>query len=230
MASEKNTEVKAAYIIMTAAVLAVVVPLLVFKNLISVFIIYHIGICLLMPFFDLMILRNMSLKKTLTYLGFESGDNKKPLISGFITGSLFFISMIISFYIFKDFFDQSSVEESLTRWGVDQNSKILIFTGMVIFNGAVEEVFWRGYVYAKLKVRLSKNTLIMIITVFYTSYHMATVFSFFGISFFSIAIIISVFFAGLIWGWQRYTYGSVFAPLIGHSLATAGYMTLYFLM
>ena len=101
---------------------------------------------------------------------------------------------------------------------------------MVIFNGFVEEIFWRGYTFGKLGKHLNKWYTIVVITVFYTSYHLATILTFFNISYLSIQMVFFVAIAGFIWGWMKYFFNNLWASAIGHTFATIGYMSIYLLL
>jgi membrane protease YdiL (CAAX protease family) len=98
---------------------------------------------------------------------------------------------------------------------------------LVLFNGFVEEVFWRGYCMGRLKGAVGSITAILVTAVFYASYHIVTLFSFFGVSVLSISLVLVVFSGGLLWGRMRNYFGNLWAPAIGHMLATAGYMTIF---
>ncbi len=132
--------------------------------------------------------------------------------------------------LLKDKFLSSDIAVSLEQWGISQNLKWIIFILMVLFNGIVEEIFWRGYTYEKIKNHLNKWLAIFVVTSFYTSYHLATVLTFFKVSYLGFQIVLFIFIAGLIWGWMRYRFNNIWASAIGHTLATIGYMTVYLLI
>ncbi|MGI6669777.1 MAG: CPBP family intramembrane glutamic endopeptidase [Acetivibrionales bacterium] len=104
----------------------------------------------------------------------------------------------------KDMFLAADIAGSLEQWGVSGEIKWLVFIVMVLFNGVVEEVFWRGYTYEKIGDRLNKWLAALIVTLLYTSYHLATILAFFKLSYISLLIILFVFAAGFIWGCMRY--------------------------
>ena len=217
-------------IIMTIASLSVIFPLIIFKNLIVVFVLYYLIICMAVPMIDLLIYKKMSFKDSLNYLGFSNLNIKKSVLIGFVHGIIFFSITLIGFFIFKDTFISSDVVKSLVSWGIANSDKWIIFLLMVMFNGIIEEVFWRGYTFGKLNQVSGQWLKILLVTAFYTSYHLATILTFFHLSLISIQMILAVFIAGALWGWMRGKYGNTWASTIGHALATLGYMVVYLLI
>lgn len=226
----RKFEIGLVYSIMALASLSVVIPLTVFKNVAVVFIIYYLGMCLTVPIIDLIIIRKMSFKDFIQFLGFRKGNRGNSILVGVGHGFIFFAFTIVGFFIFKNFFISSDIFKSLTGWGISAASKWTVFFLMILFNGIVEEIFWRGYALGKLKIHLGQWLTIAIVTIFYTSYHLATVLTFFSISYLSIQIVLFIFIAGLVWGWMRFFYNNLWASVIGHTLVTIGYMSIYLLL
>lgn len=215
---------------MSLASLSVIVPLAVYRNLAAVFFLYYIGMCIAVPLIDLLIIKKLSFSKTASYLGFSKANIKSSVLAGMFHGFVFLSFTIGSFIVLKDVFLASDIAVSLEQWGASGNVKWIIFFLMVLFNGVVEEIFWRGYTYANIGNQLSKWVAIFTVTLFYTSYHLATVLSFFGFSYIGLQIIVFIFIAGFVWGWMRYYYKNIWASAIGHTLTTIGYMTVYLLL
>mgnify|MGYP000849114028 FL=1 len=204
-------------IIMSLASLSVVIPLAVFRNLTAVFLLYHAGMCTALPVIDLLIIRKLSLSEAVSYLGFSKTNVKNSVLAGLLHGFVFLSLTIGGFFMLEDVFSASDIAVSLEQWGVSREMKWIIFAIMVLFNGIVEEVFWRGYTYANIGNKLKKWAAIFVVTLFYTSYHLATVLSFFGFSYIGLQIILFIFIAGLIWGWMRYHFKNIWASVIGHT-------------
>jgi len=217
-------------LVMALASLSVIIPLVIFENVIAVFILYYIGMCLIVPFVDLILIRRIGLNDAIRLLGFAKANIKISLFVGLLHGITIFVFTICGFVIFEEVFVTSDIATSLEQWGVSENIRWIIFILMVLFNGIVEEIFWRGYTYGKIRNQLNKWFAIFIVTFFYSSYHLATVFTFFKISYISIQIVLFIFAAGLIWGWMRYRFNNIWASVIGHTLVTIGYMTIYLLL
>lgn len=217
-------------IIMALASLSVIIPLTILKNVIIVFVLYYLGICIAVPMIDLLVFKKLSFKDSLNFLGFSKANSRKSVLIGFAHGIMFFIITVGGFFIFKDAFVSSDVVKSLSNWGITGSDKWIVFLLMVLFNGIIEEVFWRGYTFSKIDSVLSQWPKIVLVTAFYTSYHLATILTFFNLSLISVQMILAVFIAGLVWGWMRINYRNSWASTIGHALATFGYMLVYILI
>lgn len=218
------------FIIMSLASLSVIVPIAIYRNLIAVFVLYYIGMCLVVPFVDLVLIKRLSLSEVRGYLGLSNVNIKSSILVGLLHGLILLSFTIGGFFVLKDTFLASDINASLEQWGASQDNKWVIFIIMVLFNGMVEEIFWRGYTFGKIGNQLNKWLAIFLVTLFYTSYHLATVLAFFKISYIGLQIIEFIFIAGFIWGWMRYRYKNIWASTIGHTLITIGYMTIYLLL
>jgi membrane protease YdiL (CAAX protease family) len=218
------------FIIMSLASLSVIVPIAIYRNLIAVFVLYYIGMCLVVPFVDLVLIKRLSLSEVRGYLGLSNVNIKSSILVGLLHGLILLSFTIGGFFVLKDTFLASDINASLEQWGASQDNKWVIFIIMVLFNGMVEEIFWRGYTFGKIGNQLNKWLAIFLVTLFYTSYHLATVLAFFKISYIGLQIIVFIFIAGFIWGWMRYRYKNIWASTIGHTLITIGYMTIYLLL
>ncbi|MFH1649474.1 MAG: CPBP family intramembrane glutamic endopeptidase [Candidatus Woesearchaeota archaeon] len=208
--------------IMLLAVLSVVLPLLVLENVYITFILYYGIMSILVPFLDLKIASKLSWQTFLNQLGFR---NNRGLKVGFLHGIALYILILASYFVLRSVVDTSSVLSTVASWG--GTNKILVFFLVILFNGFVEELFWRGYCLGRIGMKWSS---VVIVTLFYASYHFATIFSFFGITGFSVILVFSIAAAGLLWGWMRMHYNSSWPSTIGHVLATAGYMTVFILL
>lgn len=217
-------------IIMSLASLSVIISLAIYRNLIAVFLLYYIGMCIVVPFIDLVIIKKLSLTDVIIYLGFKKDNFRSSILIGLLHGFVFLSFTIGGFFVLKDMFLTSDIAVSLEQWGASREIKWVVFIVMVLFNGVVEEIFWRGYTYGKIRDQLNRWLATFIVTLFYTSYHLATVLAFFKISYIGLQIILFIFVAGFIWGWMRYHYKNIWASTIGHTLATIGYMTIYLLL
>lgn len=227
---DKKKEVCAAFIIMILASLSVIIPLTVFNNLLLVFIIYYLVICLTVPLIDLLIVKRLSFSESLQYLGFANDNKGKSVAIGLLHGIAILAFTIGGFFIFYDFFISGNIAMTLRSWGVGYEAKWLIFLLMILFNGIIEEVFWRGYLYEKFRDSFNRWFVIIVVSLFYMSYHLATVLTFFSVSYMSILMVLFILIAGLFWGLMRYYLKNIWASVLGHTFATIGYMVIYLLI
>lgn len=152
----KTWDIRFAFLIMFLASLSVIIPLTVFNNLLLVFIVYYLVICLTVPLIDLLLIKRLSFSESMQFLGFTNNNRNKSIITGLIHGIVIFALTIGGFYIFYDFFSSGNIINTLKSWGVKEGDKWLIFLLMILFNGIIEEVFWRGYLYEKFRDHFSK--------------------------------------------------------------------------
>jgi membrane protease YdiL (CAAX protease family) len=226
----RNANLIPVYGLMAAAPLTVVVGLVVFRSIFLVFLAYHITVALLLPLLDSILLRRFTLKEHLRFIGLLP---EKP-IAGIIAGTVCAFVMgggtVLGFILWGDFFlAHNDVVDAIARWGVSSNAILYMMGFMVLYNGAGEELFWRGYAQRRLQERYKPGTAIFIAALFYTGYHPLTVYTFFGSLPVAAFITFMVFFAGLVWGWLRYRFDSVWPAVLGHIGATAGYMVIYWI-
>ncbi len=227
---KKAKEISTAFFIMILASLAVIIPLTVFNNLLLVFIFYYLAICLVVPLIDLLVVKRRPINECLQFLGFTDENKKRAIVFGILHGMAILGFTTGGFFVFRDFFMSGDIATTLRSWGVGDEAKLLIFLLMVLFNGMIEEVFWRGYLYEKFGDYFSRWFIIIVVSLFYMSYHLATVLRFFSLSFMSILMVLFIFIAGLFWGWMRYYFKNIWASVLGHTLATVGYMVVYLLV
>lgn len=225
--SNKRKELYYIGTVMLAASLSVIIPLTLFENVAVVFVLYYLVMCIAVPIADLIILKRLNFIGFLRLIGFTKTSIKNSLLIGFGHGFIFFSLTIGGFLIFKSAFINNDIVKILARWGISNNNKWIVFILMVLFNGIVEEVFWRGYTFAKIKDCMNKWLAIGLVTLFYTSYHLTTILAFLGFSYLSLQIISAIFIAGLVWGWMRFYFNSIWASTIGHTLTTLGYMIVF---
>jgi uncharacterized protein len=202
----------------------------VLKNVLLTFLIYYFLCCLGIPVISLLVVKKRKLSDLPASVGFTP-PGRGQLALGIIHGLLIYAAMLAAYFILRDKVDLNAVMKSVSGWGMPRSGKLLIFVIMVIFNGLVEEVFWRGYCIGRLLPAMKAVPAVILVSLFYTSYHTVTILSFFGVTVLGVTLVLVVLSAGLIWGWMRVK-GSqtLWAPAIGHMLATAGYMTIFLLI
>jgi len=216
-------------IIMFLAAFSVSFCLLVLHNVMLTFIAYYFICCISIPIIDLVFIKKQKFSGYLKFIGF-SLKPLRSIITGIAHGLVIYFLMLGVYFYLKDKVDLNNVLKSVQEWGMPNSGRWIIFFIVVLFNGLVEEVFWRGYCFTELRESLSAVPAIMITTIFYTSYHLVTLFSFFGPSVLGISLVITVFSAGILWGILRNYFNDLWAPAIGHILATCGYMTIFMML
>ena len=216
--------------IMFFASFSVYFTLIFLHNVFLTFAIYYFICCIGIPITDVMIVQRKNIGELLRIIGFIWEKREKSLLVGILHGLAIYGLMLFAYFILKDKVDLGYVVKSVQQWGMPHSGKWVIFIILVVFNGLVEEIFWRGYCFGRLKQKMKGWQAIVIVTIFYVSYHFITLISFFNISVLSVSLILVVCFAGIIWGWMRNYFDNLWAPAAGHVLATCGYMTIFMLL
>ena len=90
-----------------------------------------------------------------------------------------FIGIVWGFRLFDHIFlADNTVSKSIGSWGIEKQNLIFLFLFMVLFNGAAEELFWRGYIHKRLEPVKNRFAAISIASFFYASYHSFTLYNF----------------------------------------------------
>ncbi len=196
----------------------ILIGLTFFENVPLTFILFY-GWLLLIPMLNGKkksgsLLKNMPNKKQAVIAGLFSGFVSCAAILGVVT---LFIHYII---------DLSSLQKLLDEWGFTGNQLIWLILILIIINPILEELYWRDFMYKILLGRFSVVTSILITSSLYSLYHFLSVIPMFTWPL-NILLVLPVFFAGVLWGYFRYKFKSIMAPVISHILADLGIMLVY---
>jgi len=214
--------------ILVSVILFITLKLL--KNVILTFIFYYLLFCILIPITDLIIIKKGNWGVFLALIGIKKPGSSKSIITGFSHGFILFLILLSAYVLFADKIDGDQIISVVHKWGIKGGNKSYLLLTVLVFNGLFEEIFWRGYCYYKLRNFVSRYQVILLITFFYSLYHLVTVFSLFGTISLSFIMISAIFGLGLIWGIFRHIYDNIWASLIGHTFVTIGYILVYFLI
>lgn len=204
---------------------AIFTGLFVVRNVSFTFLLFYVGVCVLIPVTDLILLRKQRVGETLASLGFK--DIRKNLAQALsagvlVAGAVYFFFTLLQLQIM----DISSVQTILKDWNIDAAYSFWFVPVMVLANSVVEELYWRGYIFAKLLKQRSGTMTVVLSSLFYASYHLLTTVALFSVKY-AILCTGSIFAAGLAWGYIRLRTGSIWFPVITHFFADLGIMLVY---
>lgn len=152
---------------------------------------------------------------------------KQTLVLGTGSGLLFFIFIFGGLnWLHIYLLDIGALRTLLVDWGFSGPAEIGLVFVLLILNPVLEELYWRGYMYEKLRKRGTAARAILMTASFYTLYHIISVLHLFETGY-SFAAVIPVLAAGLFWGWIREKTGSIFAAIISHLLSDLGIICVY---
>lgn len=152
---------------------------------------------------------------------------KAALVLGIISGLLFFVFIYGGLsWLHVYLLDIEALRALLVDWGFTGPGEIGLVLVLLILNPVLEEVYWRGYMFEKLRVKGSAVHAISMTAAFYTLYHVLSVIHIFQAGYTLVAVI-PVLIAGLFWGYIRERTGSITAAIIGHGLGDLGIICVY---
>ena len=156
--------------------------------------------------------------------------SKHTLFVGIASGVIFFSFILGGMLLLHDFLlDIEALRALLVDWGFIGPGEIVLVLVLLLLNPLLEEVYWRGYMFEKIRAKSSALLTITVTGAFYTLYHVLTVMEIFEIAF-TLAALVPVLFAGLFWGYVRERTGSILATVIGHGLADFGIVCVYWFL
>ncbi|MBT2640552.1 MULTISPECIES: type II CAAX endopeptidase family protein [unclassified Bacillus (in: firmicutes)] len=154
----------------------------------------------------------------------------KAVMLGVGSGLLFFLFIYGGLYWLNIYLlDIDQLRVLLLGWGFSGRGEIWLVLVLLVANPILEEVYWRGYIYEKLRMQGSSKYAILITATFYTLYHLLSVIPIFE-GFYGIIAVVPVFIAGIFWGYIREKTGMITAAIFGHVLSDLGIIFVYWFL
>lgn len=212
--------------VMALAPAAVSAGLLVFQSIGATFVLFHGGVCLLVPLLRMAVQREKprAFFRSLGLVHVPGGA-----LSALLWGMASF-AVVFGFFALLSgrIWDAGEVSRTLSMWGVHRIHPLLFVSIMVIGNGFLEEFFWRGYALGRLMPLVSPRSALVISSLFYASYHGITTGILFSLPYAAVSVV-SIFFAGMVWGRIRIRTGSLLLPVVTHVFIDLAIMAVYLL-
>ncbi|MCF0147565.1 MAG: CPBP family intramembrane metalloprotease [Clostridium sp.] len=194
--------------------------------------------CLIMGFVDAVIKPEYLIKSFIKIILFSilpilyakySGDlnlsslfkvkSKKEIIIAVSAGIAVFLFILGAYFIIGRFFDFSMVTSSLSEnIGVNENNFVLVAIYISFVNSLLEEFFFRGFAFLKLKEVASRRFAYIFSSLTFALYHVAMMIGWFDISLF-ILTIAGLFVGGLIFNYFNEKYKNVYVTWLIHMFA-----------
>lgn len=153
--------------------------------------------------------------------------DKRGIILGAGSGLLFFVFIFGGLsWLHVYLLDIEYLRTLLMDWGFSGRGEILLVLVLLLANPVLEEIYWRGYMFNRLRIKGSAFYAVGMSAVFYTLYHLLSIIPIFEAGF-SFVAVLPVFIAGLFWGFIREKSGSITATIISHVLSDLGIVCVY---
>jgi uncharacterized protein len=154
----------------------------------------------------------------------------KAVLLGLSSGLLFLLSIYGGLnWLHIYLLDIDQLRVLLFEWGFSARGEGWLVLILLVVNPILEEVYWRGFIYEKLRMESTAKYAILMTSAFYTLYHLLSVIPIFS-GIFGIVAAVPVFIAGIFWGCIREKTGSITAAIIGHVLSDAGIIFVYWFL
>lgn len=154
----------------------------------------------------------------------------KAVMLGVGSGLLFFLFIYGGLYWLHIYLlDIDQLRVLLLEWGFSGRGEIWLVLILLVANPILEEVYWRGYIYERLRRDGTAKYAILVTSAFYTLYHLLSVIPIFE-GLYGLIAVVPVFIAGIFWGYIREKTGSITAAIIGHVLSDMGIIFVYWFL
>jgi len=200
----------------------------VLKSLMAVFFSYYLLCSLGLPLLDLRLGAGLGLREIPRWLAL-SPVRAWDLALGALSGTGMAAIMIASFVALKSvFLADNRILASIEAWGVSRDDIAMVFVVMLAFNGALEELFWRGYIHRKFEDMGNRAAAVGIPALFFCSWHIFVISSLVANPLAIALFMAGIGGAGIVWGIMRERSGSVVPCVVSHMIVTAGYLGIFY--
>ncbi len=204
---------------------AVFTGLILLNSIFATYILFYGVVCIAVPLLDRVVFHRQTLREFLRYISFV--NTRKSLLPGLITGGVFLSAIFLFFVIFsRQLIDTSTMTSALDRWNLDSGNLFVFLFMMIVGNSILEEIYWRGYIFARLKKLTSPGNTVVLTALFYTSYHLITTVTLFSAAQ-GLLMSSAIFLVGIFWAYLRIRYESIIPAIASHLLADLGLMLIY---
>lgn len=121
------------------------------------------------------------------------------------------------------------IREKLNEFGVAAPMRYVALAGFLsIINSAMEEYYWRWFVFARLKKHASLATAVTVSSLGFMAHHVIVLNVYFPGHFWTAVVPFSlaIAFGGAVWAWLYHQTGSLIGPWISHFLVDVAVMAI----
>jgi len=214
-----------ALILLLLPAVAVFTGLILLNSIFATYILFYGMVCVIVPLLDRIVIHRQTLREFLRYIGFV--NIRKSLLPGLLIGGVFLAAIYLFFMIFsRQLIDTSAMTTALNRWNLDSGNLFVFLFMMIVGNSILEEIYWRGYIFSRLRKLTGPGNTVILTALFYTSYHLITTVTLFSLVQ-GLLLSSAIFLVGVFWAYLRIKYESIIPAVISHLLADLGLMLIY---
>ncbi|MGM0711180.1 CPBP family intramembrane glutamic endopeptidase [Brevibacillus parabrevis] len=201
-----------------AATLAIFYGLVERHSLFVTFVAFHLVVCVGIPLLHGWWEKSLQENWQLAWGRFE----KQGALFGIALGVLFFTGIQAGLWLLLQAEGlPAAVRAGLESWGLSRKWIGWFAVYLVFVNSLLEELFWRGFVLQRMLRSLSRAVSVLLTSFFYTLYHLIVTTALFGL-WRGLMLTSAVYVAGVIWGWLKGLFPSIYPTWFSHLLADLG--------
>ncbi len=209
---------------MAASAASLFIGFTLLRSAVAGFVLYYLLCCFGLPAADILAARRLSPRRLPAMLGLIK-PGRGNLALGLASGLVMAAIAVAVLAIFRErVFGDGHIREVLGAWGASGGNEGLVYAVMLAFNGAVEELFWRGYLHERLKSLPNRFLALALPTAFFAAQHIFVVSRLVADPALVALILVGILGAGAIWAYMRERTLGVLPCVVSHMLVTAGYM------
>ena len=157
--------------------------------------------------------------RDLNLISLFKAKSKKEIIIALLAGLAVFSFILGAYLIIGRFFDLSNITSSLSEnIGVDKDNFILVAIYISFVNSLLEEFFFRGFAFLKLKEVSTRKFAYIFSSLAFALYHVAMMIGWFDINLFLLTIV-GLFIGGLIFNYFNEKYKNIYFTWLIHMFA-----------
>lgn len=156
--------------------------------------------------------------------------SKKEIIIALLSGVAIFTVILGAYFIIGNFFNFSNVVPSLSEnVGINNNNFIFVAIYISFINSLLEEFFFRGFAFLKLKEVSTRRFAYIFSSLAFALYHVAMMIGWFDISLF-ILTLSGLFIGGIIFNYFNEKYKNIYVSWLIHMFANFAINTVGFIL
>lgn len=146
-------------------------------------------------------------------------NDKKEVVIALLSGLAIFSFILGSYFLLGRFFDFSNIVSSLSEnIGVKSSNFIFVAIYISFANSLLEEFFFRGFAFLKLKEVASRKFAYIFSALAFSLYHLAMMIGWFDIVLFTLTML-GLFIGGLIFNYFNEKYKNIYVTWLIHMFA-----------